>query len=230
MKKKDNDTYVKLGMMYQCASYFNIDIDSECVLNIVNTYLQHINDCTFLEWIRGCHPSEKVVVMNKAYLKEFFNDLLTFSDDLNVLSNLFMNLYGQAITVDEREKVLYTTTFNLSLKKRKSLKEIMFDDICNLYKEKGYLEGYFEANEYGREEGIAEVLTNVFNTAKRYGFKYEYKESEWDKMDNTHDTESFSENDFYNINIKEDNYCKADAITTDFMNELIKFLKIQLRR
>ena len=52
-KKKDDGTYATLGMMYLCASYFDIDINSECVLYIVDTYLQNINYCTFREWIRS---------------------------------------------------------------------------------------------------------------------------------------------------------------------------------
>ena len=52
-KKKDDGTYATLGMMYLCASYFDIDINSECVLYIVDTYLQNINYCTFMEWIRS---------------------------------------------------------------------------------------------------------------------------------------------------------------------------------
>lgn len=39
-------------MMYQCALYFGMDITSECVSHIVDTYLQSINYCTF-EWIRS---------------------------------------------------------------------------------------------------------------------------------------------------------------------------------
>lgn len=52
-KRKDDGTYALLGMMYQCASYFGMDITSECVSHIVDTYLQSINYCTFFEWIRS---------------------------------------------------------------------------------------------------------------------------------------------------------------------------------
>lgn len=52
-KEKDDGTYALLGMMYQCASYLNIDITSECVLYIVDTYLENINYCTFFEWLRS---------------------------------------------------------------------------------------------------------------------------------------------------------------------------------
>lgn len=52
-KRKDDGTYALLGMMYQCASYFDMDITSECVAHIVHTYLQSINYCTFFEWIRS---------------------------------------------------------------------------------------------------------------------------------------------------------------------------------
>ena len=52
-KEKDDGSYALLGMMYQCASYLNIDITSECVLYIVDTYLENINYCTFFEWLRS---------------------------------------------------------------------------------------------------------------------------------------------------------------------------------
>lgn len=52
-KRKDDGTYALLGMMHQCASYFDMDITSECVSHIVHTYLQSINYCTFFEWIRS---------------------------------------------------------------------------------------------------------------------------------------------------------------------------------
>lgn len=52
-KRKDDGTYALLGMMHQCASYFDMNITSECVSHIVHTYLQSINYCTFFEWIRS---------------------------------------------------------------------------------------------------------------------------------------------------------------------------------
>lgn len=123
-KEKDNGKYAVLGMMYQCASYFNVDIHSECVKYIVETYLECINTFDFFEWIRGANPQEKVIVMDKEYLKENFNDLLSYSEDLEVLSDLFMYLYDQELWIDEYEQVLYSTTFNLSFNHRKRLNYI----------------------------------------------------------------------------------------------------------
>ena len=96
-KEKDNGKYAVLGMMSQCASYFNVDIHSECVKYIVETYLECIDTCDFFEWIRGANPEEQVIVMDKEYLKENFNDLLSYSEDLEVLSDLFMYLYQQEV-------------------------------------------------------------------------------------------------------------------------------------
>ena len=62
-KEKDDGTYALLGMMYQCASYLDIDITSECVLYIVDTYLENINYCTFFEWLR----SKEVDTLIKKY-------------------------------------------------------------------------------------------------------------------------------------------------------------------
>ena len=62
-KEKDDGTYALLGMMYQCASYLNMDITSECVSYIVDTYLDNINYCTFFEWLR----SKEVDTLIKKY-------------------------------------------------------------------------------------------------------------------------------------------------------------------
>lgn len=117
-KQKDDGKYAKLGMMYDCASYFNVEITSECVLYIVETFLECIDTFNFFDWIRGADPYEKVIVMDKNFLKENFSDLLSFSEDLDTLSDLFMYLYNQDVWVDHYEKVLYSTVFDLSLKNR----------------------------------------------------------------------------------------------------------------
>ena len=122
--ERDNGRYAKLGMMHECASYFNVDFNAECVLYIVDTYLECIKGYTFFDWIRGGSPSAKVMVMNKQYLQENFNDLLSYSDDLETLSDLFMYLYDQEMWIDHKANVLYSTTFNLSLKNRKKLNYI----------------------------------------------------------------------------------------------------------
>ena len=135
-KQKDNGNYAYLGMLYQCATYFNIDIHSECTKYIVDTYLECINTFDFFEWIRGANPSEKVIVMNKDFLKENFNDLLSYSDDLEVLQDLFMYLYNQEVWIDEKEQVLYSTTFNLSFKNRTHFNYVgiamEFERLCTL--------------------------------------------------------------------------------------------------
>lgn len=135
-KNKDDGTYAQLGMMQMCASYFNVDINSECVLYIVETFLECINGCDFLEWIRGFYPSEKVIVMDINFLKENFNDLLSYSDDLEVLQDLFMYLYNQEVWMDKKENVLYSTVFNLSLKNRTRFNYIgiamEFERLCTL--------------------------------------------------------------------------------------------------
>ena len=117
-KKKDNGKYAVLGMMHQCASYFNVDISSECVKYIVETYLECIDNFDFLEWIRGAIPSERVIVMDKEFLKEYFNDLLDYSEDLEILQDLFLYLYQQEVWIDKTEQVLYSTVFNMSFKNR----------------------------------------------------------------------------------------------------------------
>ena len=123
-KEKDNGTYALSGMMHQCASYFNVDEHSECVKYIVETYLECISNCTFLEWIRGFNPSEKVIVMDKEFLQENFSDLWSYSNDLEVIQDLFMYLYNQEMWIDKKANVLFSTTFNLSLQDRVELNYI----------------------------------------------------------------------------------------------------------
>lgn len=52
-KTKDDGTYTMLGMRYECASYFDIDICSEQTWNIVDKYVESINHYTFFEWLRS---------------------------------------------------------------------------------------------------------------------------------------------------------------------------------
>ena len=131
-KKKDDGGYAYLGMLCQCASYFEVAVESECVRYIVDTYLECINYCPFFEWIR----SQNVTIMNKSFLKENFNDLLSYSDDLEVLQDLFMYLYNQEVWIDKKENVLYSTVFDLSLKNRTRFNYVgiamEFERLCTL--------------------------------------------------------------------------------------------------
>jgi hypothetical protein len=174
-KQKDTGECAYLGMLCQCASYFDIDIHSECAKYIVDTYLECINHCTFFEWIR----SQNVTVMNEEYLKENFNDLLSYSNDLEVLQDLFMYLYDQEIWIDKYEKVLYSTVFTLSLKNRTRLnyigiameferlltlkeKEIVNWKDMNEFVECLYLYGYDIDKDYDyRTENIDTTIDNI---------------------------------------------------------------------
>ena len=112
---------------------------------------------------------------------------------------------------------------------KKSPSQLILADIQYIYKEIGYMEGFFDADEYGREKGIAETLGSVFKVANKYNdFEYIYNQEEWDKIDNTNDDIDFSESDFYNINITDENHPKASFVVDDFATELIAYLKRQL--
>lgn len=111
----------------------------------------------------------------------------------------------------------------------KTPSQLILDDIQFLYKEVGYMEGFFDADEYGREKGVAESLGSFFKVAKKYDdFEYKYNQAEWDANDNTCDDIDFSESDFYDINITDDNCHKASYVADDFVTELIAFLKNKL--
>lgn len=127
----------------------------------------------------------------------------------------------------EQTKQGFINVLELDIKKTPS--QLIFDDIQYIYKEIGYREGFFDADEYGREQGIAETLGNIFMIADKYDdFKYIYNQKEWDKIDNTHDDIDFSESDFYDINITDENHPKASFVTDDFATKLIIFLKRKL--
>ena len=112
---------------------------------------------------------------------------------------------------------------------RKSPSELILDDINLIKHEIGYMDGYIDADEYGRDKGIGDVLGNVFRIANKYNdFKYTYNQEEWDKVDNTNDDIDFTESDFYNINVTDENHPKAMNVTYDFATDLIIFLKKQL--
>lgn len=178
-KEKDSGKYAVLGMMSQCASYFNVDIHSECVKYIVETYLECIDTFDFFEWIRGANPQEQVIVMDKKYLKENFNDLLSYSEDLEVLSDLFMYLYQQEVWIDRTEQVLYSTVFNMSFKNRNKFnfvgiameyerlatlteKEIVNWDDINDFVESVFFYGYDIEEDYKyRTNDIDETAHNI---------------------------------------------------------------------
>ena len=52
-RKRDNGQYATMGMIYECASYLDIDIYSDQVLEIVKRYLYSIGYCTFFEYLRS---------------------------------------------------------------------------------------------------------------------------------------------------------------------------------
>lgn len=64
MNEKEKANYIRLGMMYQCASYFDVDIHSKCVSDIVDTYINDKKPFPFFDWIRGY-----VIVKNE---KEYY--------------------------------------------------------------------------------------------------------------------------------------------------------------
>lgn len=136
------------------------------------------------------------------------------------------NVENKHIEYEQTDAQGFIEILEVDIKKTPS--QLLFDDIQYVHKEVGYIEGFFDADEYGREKGIAESLGNFFRVADKYNFKYEYNQEEWDKQDNTCDDIDFSESDFYEINITDENHPKASLIADDFATDLIIFLKSKL--
>lgn len=116
-KEKDDGRFAKLGMKEYCASFFDVDVTSEAVLYIVDTYLECINDIDFDEWIAGNYTS-RPMIYTKNDLKNLYSDLTYISKDLKEITNLFMYFYNQDFYVDELNDYIYTTTFNLKNRQR----------------------------------------------------------------------------------------------------------------
>lgn len=106
-------------------------------------------------------------------------------------------------------------------------KEIL-KDLCTLHYQHGFICGIYE-DEYGREEYISENIADTLEIANKYqDFKYKYNQKEFDKIDNTHDDIDLSESDFFDCNITEENYPKADLIIGYIRDDLMIFLTKQL--
>ena len=109
-KEKDKEgKYARIGMETMCAHWFNIEKrNSACVKAIVDDYLENVN-MDFFMWIRCGSPKCTPIILKRNYLKSNYSDLLMVSDDLHVIADLFLHLYGQKFLVDDNADCIYST-------------------------------------------------------------------------------------------------------------------------
>lgn len=109
-KQKDDGRLALVGMKEVCATWFNIKepiINSVCVSEIVNYYLENDFHYDFFDWIRGGITPSSPIVYKRDYLEESFSDLLKLSNDLQIIADLFFHLYGVKFFADYGTDCIY---------------------------------------------------------------------------------------------------------------------------
>ena len=134
-KAKDNGVFAKLGMRTYIAQYFNVPITAPCVLEIVDTYLECIDNIGFDRYIYGLYSGGRPVILTREELQKEYKDLLDVSDDLETVIDLFMYLYDKEFYADLKSDCIYCTNFKDF--KRKPLNYVgiamEFERLCVLH-------------------------------------------------------------------------------------------------
>lgn len=110
-KEKDNGVFAKLGMRTYVAQYFNVPITAPCVLEIVDTYLECIDNIDFDKYVYGLYSRGRPIILTRDTLQSLYSDLLNVSDDLETIVDLFMYLYDKEFWIDYQSDCIYSTNF-----------------------------------------------------------------------------------------------------------------------
>lgn len=177
-KEKDKEgKYARIGMETMCAHWFGIENRNyACVKAIVDDYLETVN-MDFFMWIRCGSPKRAPIILKRNYLESNYNDLLMVSNDLHVIADLFLHLYGQKFLVDENADCIYSTElkeFNrrklnyvgimmeverlITLHERKVLAWEDIDESVELLKKYGY---DIDWDDSYRTEDLYETASNI---------------------------------------------------------------------
>ena len=84
-KAKDDGSFAKMGMRDYIATWFNIDYNSPCLLEIVDTYLECIDNISFDKYVYGLYLGGRPFIITRQDLETSYKDLLHVSDDLEVV-------------------------------------------------------------------------------------------------------------------------------------------------
>ena len=177
-KEKDKEgKYARIGMEAICALWFNIEKrNSACVKAIVDDYLENVN-MDFFMWIRCGSPKRTPIILKRNYLESNYSDLLMVSNDLHVIADLFLHLYGIEFFVDYDCDCIYSTEFKhfnrrklnyvgimmeverlITLHERKVLTWEDIDESVELLKKYGY---DIDQDDSYRTEDLYETATNI---------------------------------------------------------------------
>ena len=111
-KEKDKEgKYARIGMEAMCSLWFNIEeTNSQCVKAIIDDYLETVN-MDLSMWLRHGNGQREPIIFKRDYLESNCSDLIIVSDDLQVIADLFLHLYGIKFFVDYECGCIYSTEF-----------------------------------------------------------------------------------------------------------------------
>lgn len=186
-KEKDKEgKYARIGMEAMCSLWFNIEeTNSQCVKAIIDDYLETVN-MDLSMWLRQGNGEREPVIFKRDYLESNCSDLLIVSDDLQVIADLFLHLYGIKFFVDYECDCIYSTeykSFNrrilnyvgimmeverlITLQERKVLTWEDIDESVELLEKYGYdinQDGSYRTDDlYETASNIEERLDNIFH-------------------------------------------------------------------
>lgn len=121
--QKDDGTFAIYGMkkyLSECSNIYPF-MNAECINYIVETFLECIDSVDFHTWLQQGNDDGRPIIITREMLQKDFKDLLTVSEDLETISDLFMYLYNVSMWVDYETDCLYTTMFNIDYHNRKKL-------------------------------------------------------------------------------------------------------------
>lgn len=185
-KEKDKEgKYARIGMETMCSNWFNIEKNNYiCVKAIIDDYLETVNMDLFM-WLRNGNGQREPVIFKRDYLESNCSDLFKVSDDLQVIADLFLHLYGIKFYVDYECDCIYSTEFKeftrrklnyvgimmeverlITLQERKVLDWKDIDESVELLKKYGYDinqdESYRTDDLYETSSNILERLDQIF--------------------------------------------------------------------
>ena len=134
-KKKDNGTFAKMGMRDFLGNWFDLDYNSPCLIEIIDTYLECIDDISFEDYVFGLYSGGKPMILTKKDLKKSYKDLLYVSDNLEIIADLFMYLYDEEFFVDKISDCIWSTSYNAFERKKLNFIGIAmeYERLCTLH-------------------------------------------------------------------------------------------------
>ena len=166
--QKDDGSFAMYGMKHYLSKCSNIYpfLNAECINYIVETFLECIDSVDFHTWLKKGNDDGRPIIITREMLQKDFKDLLMVSEDLEVISDLFMYLYNVDMWVDKETDCLYTTMFSINYHNRKKL------DFINIIKEYERLSTLQECNVLKWSEIYDEIEYFKLN---RYDIISDYK-------------------------------------------------------